>query len=103
VDHDLIFRNGPYFMDTRGMYLDKWTPDFDTDVDVPSAMSIWVHLPHLPLHCWNNDFLRSVGNAHETYINRTKPKAGIFSYAQICAEVDLEKGLPKVIKLSLDN
>jgi hypothetical protein len=50
-DHDLIFRNGSYFMDTRGMYLNKWTSNFDLNVDVPSAMLVWVYIPHLPLHC----------------------------------------------------
>jgi hypothetical protein len=28
-DKDLIFRNGPYFMGTQGLYLNCWTPDFD--------------------------------------------------------------------------
>jgi len=28
-DRDLIFRNGPYFMDSRGIYLNRWTLDFD--------------------------------------------------------------------------
>jgi hypothetical protein len=27
-DRDLIFHSGPYFMGERGMYLNKWTPDF---------------------------------------------------------------------------
>jgi len=35
-DRDLIFRNGPYFMDTRGLYLNKWTLDFDPEMDVPN-------------------------------------------------------------------
>jgi hypothetical protein len=28
VDRDLIFKSGPYFMGSRGMYLNKWMPDF---------------------------------------------------------------------------
>ena len=28
-ERDLIFRNGPYFMGPLGLYLNKWTPDFD--------------------------------------------------------------------------
>lgn len=37
-DKDLIFRNGPYFMGPHGLYLNKWTPDFDPAVDVPTAV-----------------------------------------------------------------
>lgn len=44
-DKDLIFRNGPYFMDSRGLYLNKWTPDFDPELDIPNAVPVWVHLP----------------------------------------------------------
>ena len=50
-DKNLIFRNGPYFMDTRGLYLNRWTPDFDPEMDIPNAVPVWVRLPHLPLHC----------------------------------------------------
>jgi hypothetical protein len=28
-DRDLIFRNGSYFMGPQGLYLNRWTPDFD--------------------------------------------------------------------------
>ena len=28
-DWDLIFRNGPYFVGPQGLYLNKWTLDFD--------------------------------------------------------------------------
>ena len=50
-DHDLIFRNGAYFMGPPEFYLNKWTPDFDPTQDVPSAVPVWVRLPHLPLYC----------------------------------------------------
>ena len=50
-DRDLIFQNGPYFMGPQGLYLNKWTLDFDPTQDVPSIVHVWVRLPHLPLHC----------------------------------------------------
>jgi hypothetical protein len=46
-DKDLIFRSGPYFMGSRGMYLNRWTPDFCLENDVPSNGS-GVGLPSLP-------------------------------------------------------
>jgi len=51
-DRDLIFKNVPYFMDTRGLYLNIWMLDFNPEMDVHNAIPIWVRLPHLPLHCW---------------------------------------------------
>jgi hypothetical protein len=33
-DHDLIFKNEPYFMGPRGLYLNWWTPDFDPSTNI---------------------------------------------------------------------
>jgi hypothetical protein len=50
-DRDLIFKSGPYFMGARGMYLNRWSPDFSTKNDIPLTILIWVGLPFLPFHC----------------------------------------------------
>jgi hypothetical protein len=102
ADRDLIFRNGPYFMGTRGMYLNKWTPDFSPENDIPSAVPVWVRLPFLPLHCWNDETIKNIGNALGRFIDRAEPQDGLQSCARICIEVDLEKGLPEAIQLILD-
>jgi hypothetical protein len=101
-DRDLIFRSGPYFMGSRGMYLNSWTPDFSPENDIPNAVPVWVRLPFLPLHCWNNETIRSIGNTLGKYIDRAEPKDGLQACAWICVEVDLEKGLPEAINLTLD-
>jgi hypothetical protein len=41
-DRDLIFRSGPYFMGTQGLYLNRWMPDFDPSIDVPKEVPVWV-------------------------------------------------------------
>jgi hypothetical protein len=73
VDRDLIFRNGPYFMGTRGMYLNQWTPAFNAENYIPSVVPIWVRLPFLPLHCWNDETIKNIGNTLKRFINRDKP------------------------------
>eukprot|EP00253_Pinus_taeda_P009454 PITA_09454 len=101
-DRDLIFRNGPYFMDSRGLYLNKWTPDFHPEMDVPNAVPVWVKLPHLPLHCWGDESVKAIGNTVGKYINRCEPKDNMHTCARICVEVDLGKGLSKTIKIKVD-
>jgi hypothetical protein len=102
ADRDLIFRNGLYFMGTRGMYLNKWTPDFSPENDIPSVVPVWVRLPFLPLHCWNDETIKNIGNALGRFIDRAEPRDGLQSCARLCVEVDLEKGLPEAIQLILD-
>lgn len=43
-DRDVVFRNGPYFFGSRGMYLNKWMLDFNPDEDIPTAKLVWVKL-----------------------------------------------------------
>ena len=70
--------------------------------DVPLAVPVWVRLPHLPLHCWNDETLQAIGNSLGNYIDKAEPKCHFLSYTRICVEVDLEKGLPQAINLYLD-
>jgi hypothetical protein len=99
-DRDLIFRNGPYFMGTQGLYLNKWTPDFDPLVDTPKEVSVWVRLPNLPMHCWDFESLQRIGNGVGRFIDRADNK-GQYTCARICVEVDLEAGLPEAVKLTV--
>jgi hypothetical protein len=102
MDRDLIFRSGPYFMGAHGMYLNRWTLDFNLENDIPSVVPVWVFLPFLPLHCWNDGTLRAIGNSLGKYIDHGEPKDSLQACACICVEVDMEKGLPEAINLSLD-
>jgi len=69
-DKDLILRSGPYFMGSIGLYLNSWTPDFYLENDISSVVLVWLRLPYLPLHCWNNETIRNIGNTLGKYIDR---------------------------------
>ena len=69
-DRDLIFRSGPYFMGSRGLYLNRWSPDFDPTVDGPKEVPVWVRLPNLPVHYWNAQSLERIGNKLGRYIDK---------------------------------
>jgi hypothetical protein len=84
-DRDIIFQNGPYFFGSRGMYLNRWTLDFNLEHDVPSTVPIWMWIPHLPLHCWSDDGLHIIGNSLGCYMDRVEPKENMYAYARIYA------------------
>ena len=99
-DKDLIFRNGPYFMGSQGLYLNRWTPDFDPTVDLPKEVPVWVRLPNLLVHCWNYETLQVIGNGIGKFVDKADNKNN-YNCARICIEVDLEAGLPEVVKLTV--
>jgi hypothetical protein len=99
-DRDLVFRSGPYFMGSRGLFLAPWTLDFNPEAEITAA-PVWVRLPHLPLHLWGIDSLEDIKNKLGHFLDKAEPKGDQFTYARICVEVNLEKGLLEAIKLSL--
>ena len=99
-DHDVIFCNGPYFMGPQGLYLNRWTLDFDPVVDIPKVVLVWVYLPNLSIHCWIPSSLQTVSNGIGKYIDKANPKDQ-YSCARISVEVVLEVGLPEAIKLTV--
>lgn len=89
-------------MGPQAMYLNRWTSDFDPIVDVPTAVPICVKLPNLPVHCWNWDSLKHIGNALGKFIDSANSKEQ-YDYACNCVEVDLEVGLREAIKIKVRN
>lgn len=89
-------------MDMPGLYLNIWTPDFDPEIDVPSAVPVRVRLPHLPLHYWGDESVKAIENVVGKYIGRCEPKENMHACARICVEVDLGKGLLKAVKIKVD-
>lgn len=102
-DKDLIFKTKPYFLGARGIYLNKWTPDFIPENNVLSTVPMWVQLqlvtssPSL-LEWWCPSLH---GNSIGCHIDWAEPKENVFSCARICVEVDLEKGIPEAVVISL--
>jgi hypothetical protein len=100
---DHILWSGPYFLGEIRMYLNKWTSKFSPKNDVPFVVLMWVHILHLPLHCWSDDAFCCIGNSIGRYIDRDDPVDNIFSYAIICIDVDLEKWIPEAVFITFDN
>ena len=88
-------------MGSKGLFLAPWTLGFNLEAEITTA-PVWVRLPHLPLHLWGKSSLADISNKLGHYLDSADPKGGQFSCARICVEVNLEKGLPKALKLTLD-
>ena len=73
-DRDLIFRSGPYFMGSQGLYLNRWSPDFNPTVYVPKEVPVWVRLPNLRIHCWKIQALEKIGNAQVASLTKPSTK-----------------------------
>ena len=50
-DKEVVFCNGPYFFGSGGMYLNKWSLNFNPNEGIPTVILVWVNLPCLPITC----------------------------------------------------
>jgi hypothetical protein len=87
-------------MGSRGLFLAPWTLDFNPGDEITAA-PVWVRLPHLPIHLCGISSLEDIGKKLGHFLDSVAPKGDQFTCPRICVEVNLEKGLPKAIKLSL--
>ena len=81
--------------------MQQWNPNFNPSTTSISTVPEWVGLPNLPLHLWNDPYLHAIGDVigqfHSICPNTTK----FFrtTYARICVQMDLSKGLPGELKI----
>ena len=104
-DTYFTLREVPWFWGNEGIFMTPWFPSFNANITVVSKMSVWVSLHNLPLHFWHHKILEGIGNTLGKYIktNTHRTKEANFTFARICVEVDLSKGLPNHIHLIHNN
>ena len=81
--------------------MQHWSPTFNPSTALISTVLVWVRLPNLSLHMWNDPSLHAIGNVmgqfHNICLNTTK----FFrtTYARICVQMDLNEGLLVELKI----
>ncbi|KAH9295447.1 hypothetical protein KI387_039035, partial [Taxus chinensis] len=98
-DYQRCLIEGLWFWGHAGLFLTPWFPDFDPNTYSVSKTPVWVRLPNLPLHLWYA--LEDIGNALGKFLKEDldRTDSGMCSYARMCVEIDLSKGLPDRINL----
>lgn len=102
-DYQRALTKGPWFWNTAGLFLTPWFPEFDPATAVITKLPIWVRLPNLPAHLWNFVVFEAIGNSLGRYLSTDADRGlkGMYTFARICAEIDLSKGLPEQINLKI--
>ena len=64
-------------------------------------MPVCMRLPNLPLPFWHHLVLEDIGNLLGRFIksDSDRKEPGVFTYARICVEIDLSKGIPNRLQL----
>jgi hypothetical protein len=81
--------------------LKRWRVSFDPDTDYFPQRHLWVLLPGLPLHFWNEGALRAIGDALGTFISLdfVALKAPYRKVGKVLVELDIHGGFPEAIDI----
>ncbi|KAK1277773.1 hypothetical protein QJS04_geneDACA022161 [Acorus gramineus] len=95
-DMNSVLEGGPWSMDHRPFIIRKWSPEVRMEQERLSSIPLWVRLPNLPLHLWEEDSLSRIGSTIGVplYANSATLRCTRASYARICVEVQASKILP---------
>ena len=100
-DRSKIEEVGPWFWGSSSIFMQHWSPTFNPTIASISTIPVWVKLPNLRLHLWNDPSLQEIWNVigqyHNIYLNTTKFFK--MKYARICVQMDLNEGLPTKLKI----
>ncbi|KAK1295057.1 hypothetical protein QJS10_CPA16g00398 [Acorus calamus] len=94
-----ILEGGPWTMDHRPFILRKWSPQVRMEQERLSSIPIWIRLPNLPLHLWEEDCLSLIGSllGVPLFVDSATLQCSHASYARICVEAQASSPLPDSI------
>lgn len=104
-DYQVIFELCPWFWGRACLFITPWVPYFEPKKTSMTKMLIWIRLLDLPLHFWSSHTLEAIGSSIGKFLKNylDRGKLGLSTYARICLEVDLSKGILEKIILKWKN
>jgi hypothetical protein len=88
--------------DGSSLMLKRWRLAFNPETDFFQLRHLWVLLPGLPLHLWNEEAFKAIGNALGKFIS-LDPRSmdsPLRKVGKVLVELDTSTGLPETLEIS---
>lgn len=94
-DFQKVFYEEPWFWGHVGIFFKTWFYGFKPSFLPTTVTPIWVRSLNMLLHLLHPNILANVENSIKCFIkvNTERLEKGIVTFAQICVEINLSKGL----------
>jgi hypothetical protein len=88
-------------LEAAALMLKRWRLAFNPDTDYFQLRHLWVLLPGLPLHFWNEEAFRAIGNSLGKLISLDSPSRSGSSrlLGRVLVEIDISTGLPETLEI----
>lgn len=102
IHYNEILDGGPWFWGNSGLSMRKWYPEFNPLTTTAMTTPVWVRLPNLPLQFWYHESFVTIGDSLGKFIKEdtNRLSKGLATFARICVELDLSKGLSDKINIT---
>ncbi|XP_075085157.1 uncharacterized protein LOC142168375 [Nicotiana tabacum] len=100
-ERDQVPYSDPHTVNNHPMIMKAWSADFNLHDEVWKIIPLWVRFPNLPLNCWSMKALSKLGSAlrNPVYADECTTGSIRISYARMVIEMDVNKLLPRTVKL----
>ncbi|PKU77807.1 hypothetical protein MA16_Dca005639 [Dendrobium catenatum] len=94
-----VLSGGPWFVGGHIIGVDRWTPHFSPTSLKGLSSPIWIGLPHLPLHCWDEENATKIVSkiGIPLFLDGKMFKWGRREFARACVRINLDSKLPNGI------
>lgn len=96
-----VMKQGPWYFDNKPLLLTPWSVDLNVEDLNVSSIPIWVKLPNLKLHLWNEHALSKLASAIGKPVcsDSITAKKDRISFARVCIEIQADFELPQILKI----
>lgn len=103
-DMQFVLDNRPWFVQGQIFHLQRWFPTFDPANTTIDHLLVWVRLPFLPFHFWNDQTITKLAEIIRrcNRLDTTTLESHMSLFAHACVEINLSKKIPRVLDLKPD-
>ncbi|KAH9327972.1 hypothetical protein KI387_000080, partial [Taxus chinensis] len=101
TDLESMLLGGLWWLGNMSLFLKKWYPGFDHNIENINTIPIWCRLPRLPLQFWDDEILLNIAKSLGTPIRLDGPtrNRSKLAFACFCISSEMEQELPEHIIL----
>ncbi|KAI0531042.1 hypothetical protein KFK09_000591 [Dendrobium nobile] len=93
---EAVLLGGPWFVNGHIVGMEKWTPEFSPLSMKGLTSPIWIRMPHLPLHCWDEMNIERIASmiGKSLMLDGNLFQWGRREFARVCVRVKIDQCLP---------
>ncbi|KAI0507245.1 hypothetical protein KFK09_013367 [Dendrobium nobile] len=91
-----VLSGGPWFVNNHIVGMERWSMEFSPSSMKGLTSPIWIRMPQLPLHCWDEKNVAMIASmvGDPLMLDGNMFQWGRREFARVCVRMELDKPLP---------